>query len=54
MERIIDYIGDCPNSGDFEKVVINLDRAIKTQEEFYKWKEEQPLQPIKYSERSLN
>ncbi len=54
MENKILYVGDCPNSGDFEKVQENLKRVIRMQEEFYKWKSEQTFQPIKYYEGGLN
>ena len=54
MENKILYKGDCPNLGDFEKVQENLERAIKIQEDYWKWESEQPFEPIKYYERSLN
>lgn len=37
-----DYIQtDCPNPGDFELVRKNLERAIKMQDRFWKWKKKQ-------------
>ena len=54
MEKEIWYKGDCPNEGDFERVQKNLEIALKTQKEFYKSKKKQPIQSIKYYERSLN
>lgn len=32
---------DCPNPGDFELVQKNLERAIKMQDDFWKWKKKQ-------------
>ena len=48
MENEILYIGDCPNQGDFEKVQENLEKAIKIQEDFWKWKSKQSIENIKY------
>ena len=54
MENKILDIGDCPNLGDFEKAQTNLERVIKMQEDYWKWKSEKPPAPIKSYERSLN
>jgi len=32
----ISYIGDCPNEGDFQKIVKNLTRILQVQEEAWK------------------
>jgi hypothetical protein len=54
MKNKILYKGDCPNKGDFERVQKNLERTIKTQEEFYEWKSKQPVEYSEYNEWGLN
>jgi len=35
------YKGDAPNEGDMELIRENLERVLKTQEDYWKWKNNQ-------------
>ena len=35
------YIGDAPNSDDMDKIRINAERALRVQQDYFKWRENQ-------------